>query len=72
MGWLIGFFDLATDWCDDYSWAVIVTDIILDDKNRSEPVLFTSNDGTQVSEENIAPMDFFDNHNDTSVLVVSL
>ncbi len=72
MSRLISFFNLATNWGDDHSGAVGVANIILNDKNRSETILFTSDNGAEVSKENIASMDFVDNHIDTSVLVVSL
>ncbi len=70
MSRLISFFNLATNWGDDHSGAVVVANIILNDKNRSETILFTSDNGAEVSKENIASMDFVDTHIHTSVLVV--
>ena len=58
MGRLINFFNLAANWGDDHSGAVVVSDVILDDKNRPVTILFTPNDGAEISIENIASEDF--------------
>ena len=66
MGGQFYLFNLAADRSDDYSGAVIVSNIVLDYQDRSESVLFAPNDWGEISAEDISSMNFVRIHSNTS------
>lgn len=62
----LDFFYLTAYWSNDYSGAVIVSDIILDHKYWPESILFASNGRAKICVEDISSMDFVRIHSNTS------
>ncbi len=51
------FSELTCDSGGDYSWTVLVSDVVLDDQDRTKPALLASDDGAEIRIVNISAFD---------------